>query len=113
MITSRLRPRLGLSAADRAARSRLHLLLEQADGLVHGSLIRMARRCGNPNCRCATKGQKHVSWYLGVTVKRKTRMKHLPKGSEAKVRRWVEHYRHARELLEQISQEAWKHLDAD
>lgn len=105
-----MKHRKGLSAADKAARSRLHKLLEQADGLVHGSLIRMARCCGNPRCRCATQDQKHVSWYLGVTEKRKTRMKHLPKGTEAKVRRWVDQYQQARALLDQISQEAWKQL---
>ena len=100
----------GLSAADKAARSRLHQLLDQADGLVHGSMIRMARCCGNPRCRCATQGQKHVSWYLGVTEKRKTRMKHLPKGMETLVRRWVAQYQQARALLDQVSQEAWKKL---
>jgi hypothetical protein len=105
-----MRHRKGLSPADKAARSQLHQLLEQADGLIHGSLIRMARCCGNPHCRCAREGQKHVSWYLGLTQKRKTRMKHLPKGSEAKVRRWVEQYQRARLLLEQISQEAWQQL---
>jgi hypothetical protein len=105
-----MKHRKGLSAADKAARSRLHQLLEQADGLAHGSMIRMARCCGNPRCRCATQDQKHVSWYLGVTEKRKTRMQHLPKGTEAKARRWVEQYQQARALLEQISQEAWKQL---
>ena len=106
-----MKHRKGVSAADKAARSRLHLLLERADGLVHGSLIRMARRCGNPRCRCTTEDKKHVSWYLGVTEKRKTRMKHLPKGTEAQVRRWIEQYQLARQLLEEMSQEAWKQLD--
>ena len=105
-----MKHRKGLSPADKAARSRLHQLLERADGLAHGSLIRMARCCGNPRCRCATQGLKHVSWYLGVTEKRKTRMKHLPKGTEDKVRRGVDQYQLARALLEVISQEAWKQL---
>lgn len=105
-----MKHRKGLSAADKAARSQLHQLLERADGLAHGSLIRMERCCGNRRCRCATLGQKHVSWYLGVTEKRKTRMKHLPKGTESKVRQWVQQYQQARALLEQISQEAWKQL---
>ena len=100
----------GLSAADRAARSQLHRLLDQADGLVHGSLIRLRRRCGNPNCRCATQDQKHESWCLGVTQKRKTRMQHIRKDQEATVRRWLDAERQARRLLEQISAEAWKHL---
>lgn len=100
----------GLSAADRAARSQLHQLLEQADGLVHGSLIRMRRRCGNPTCRCATQGQKHESWYLGITQKRQTRMKHIGKDKEGTVRRWLDADRKARDLLDQISAEAWKRL---
>jgi hypothetical protein len=103
----------GLSAADRTARSQLHLLLQQADGFVHGSLIRMRRRCGNPTCRCATQDQKHESWYLGVTQKRKTRMKHIAKDKEATVRRWLDAHRKARLLLEQISVEAWKRLSEE
>jgi hypothetical protein len=100
----------GLSAADRDARSQLHRLLKQADGIVHGSLIRMRRRCGNPNCHCATQGRPHESWYLGVTQKRKTRMKHIGKDQEAVVRRWLDADRKARHLLDQISAEAWKRL---
>jgi len=100
----------GLSAVDRAARSQLHQLLEQADGLVHGSLILMRRRCGNPNCRCATQDQKHESWYLGITQKRTTRMKHIGKDKEAAVRRWLAAHRKARHLLDQISAAAWKRL---
>jgi hypothetical protein len=111
MNTPRIRHRKGVSATDKAARSRLRQLLQEAEGLLHGSLIRMARRCGNPNCRCIRQGQKHVSWYLGVTEKRKTRMKHLPKEEEAKVRLWVKHYQEARRLLDQMSLEAWKQLD--
>jgi hypothetical protein len=100
----------GLSEADRRARSQLHQLLERADALVHGSMIRLARRCGNPNCRCALKDQKHLSWCLGVSEKGRTRMKHIPKTEEATVRRWVRQYQEARRLLEAISQEAWKRL---
>jgi len=100
----------GLSAKDRQARSQLHLLLEQADGLARGSLIRMARLCGNPNCRCALKGQKHESLCLGVSEKGRTRMKHIPREQEGAVKRWVRQYQRARELLETISQEAWKRL---
>lgn len=105
-----MKHRKGLSAADRQARSQLHQLLEQADGLAHGSLIRMARRCGNPKCRCALQGQKHQSWCLGVTENGRTRMKHIPRPQEDTVTRWVSNYQQARRLLEIISTEAWKHL---
>jgi hypothetical protein len=105
-----MKHRKGLSTKDRTARSQLHQLLEGADGMVHGSLIRLARRCGNPNCRCALKDQKHVSWCLGVSEKGRSRMKYIPKAEEDTVRRWVQQYRQARGLLEQISQEAWTRL---
>ena len=78
-----MRHRKGLSEPDRGARSQLRQLLERADGLIHGSLIRMARTCGKGGCRCALKGQKHQSWYLGVSTKGKVRMKHIPKAQEA------------------------------
>lgn len=105
-----MRHRKGLSEGDRQARSQLHHLLERADGLVHGSLIRMVRRCGNPKCRCALKDEKHESWCLGVSQKGRTRMKHIPREQEERVRRWVQQYQHARELLETISTEAWNQL---
>jgi hypothetical protein len=105
-----MKHRKGLSEADRQARSQLHQLLERADGLVHGSLIRMARRCGNPHCRCALKDQKHESWCLGVSQRGRTRMKHIPRDQEARVRRWARDYQHARALLETISAEAWQRL---
>ena len=105
-----MKHRKGLSLKDREARSQLHQLLERADGLVHGSLIRMARRCGNPNCHCTLKDQKHMSWCLGVSEKGRTRMKHIPRSEERNVTRWVQHYQQARQLLEAISQEAWTRL---
>ena len=105
-----MRHRKGLTEVDRQARSELHQLLERADGLVHGSLIRMERRCGNPKCRCALKDEKHESWCLGVSQKGRTRMKHIPRDQETRVRRWVQQYQRARDLLETISQEAWNQL---
>jgi len=71
----------------------------------------MTRRCGKAGCRCALKGQKHQSRYLGVTAKGKPRMKHIPSAQEAQVRRWVEAYQRARSLLEEMSREAWQRLE--
>ena len=105
-----MRHRKGISEADRQARSQLHQLLNRADAMVHGSLIRMARRCGNPNCRCALENQKHHSWCLGVSEKGRTRMKHISRDQEDAVKQWVQQYQRARQLLEAISAEAWKRL---
>ncbi len=46
---------------ERSLRSQLHRLVATADGFVHGSVIEMSRVCGNPRCKCALKGEKHVS----------------------------------------------------
>lgn len=106
-----MRHRKGLSEQDRRARSQLRQLLARADGLIHGSLIRMTRACGKPGCHCRIKGQKHQSWCLGVSIKGRTRMKHIPKAQEAAVRRWIDAYQQARALLEEISRQAWQRLN--
>jgi len=85
-------------------------VIADADGFVHGSIIRMARVCGNPRCKCAVKGEKHVSLYLGQTLKGKTRMKYIPKAWETRIQRWAGNYQQARDLLEQISEEGWRKL---
>lgn len=106
-----MKHRKGISDEDRQARSQLRQLLERADGLIHGSLVRMVRKCGKAGCRCVIKGVKHESWYLGVSTKGKTRMKHIAKTQEQQVRRWVDAYQRARSLLEEMSQQAWQQLD--
>lgn len=98
------------SKRERSLRSRLHGLVGRADGFVHGSVIEMARVCGNPRCKCAVKGEKHVSLYVEQTRKRKTRMKYIPKQWEGRIRRWANNYRNASDLLEGISDEAWSRL---
>jgi len=48
---------------DRQARSQL-VKLADSKRLLCGSLVTMARVCGNPNCKCIREGKKHVSLYL-------------------------------------------------
>ena len=101
-----------LGAGERRARSRLHQLLSGAEGMLHGSLIEMKRRCGKPNCRCARdESARHRSLYLGQTRKGRTRMIYIPRDLEQTVRQWVENHRLASELLESISQEAWRRIE--
>jgi hypothetical protein len=100
------------SKKERTLRSQFHRLVATADGFVHGSVIEMARVCGNPRCKCALKGEKHVSLYLEQTRKRKTRMKYVAKGWESRIRRWADNYRKASGLLEGISDEGWSRLSS-
>jgi len=57
---------------------------------IHANLVNVARTCGNKNCRCITKGQKHVSLYL-TTVRKDG------------VRQMVARYFRIRDIIEQVS----------
>ena len=102
-----------LPTEERRLRSQLHQLLYAAEGLLHGSLIEMARRCGKPSCRCATDEEaKHRSLYLGQTRKGKTTMQYVPKDLEETARDWTADFQLALELLEQINQQGRARLKA-
>jgi hypothetical protein len=95
-----------LPVEERHARSRLHQILSQSEGFLHGSIIEMYRRCGRPNCRCAANDEfKHRAIYLGQTIKGKTTMVYIPARAEKMVRQWVANFQQAEELLEQINQQ--------
>ena len=95
-----------LPAAERQCRSRLHQLLNQAEGFLHGSLIVMARRCGKPSCRCAADDNaRHQSLYLGQTLEGKTTMIYIPARLERSVRQWHDNFQQAGQLIEQLSQQ--------
>lgn len=105
--------RSSLSPEERRLRSLLHQLLTRSRGLLHGSLIEMARQCGKSSCRCASdEGAKHRSLYLGQTHQGKTTMEYIPKNLEATVRQWVGDFQLATTLLEQINQQARARLKA-
>ena len=87
---------------DRQARSKL-AKLAGSKRLLAGSLVTMARVCGNPRCKCATQGQKHVSLYVSVRDGKKRRMICIPKKWEGTITQWVENYKQAKELIAEIS----------
>ena len=95
---------VSLPPEERRLRSQLHQLLSRSEGMIHGSLIEVARRCGKPSCRCATdEDAKHRSLYLGRTHEGKTTMDYVPKHLEQTVRQWVEDCRAALALIEGIN----------
>lgn len=52
-------------------RKRVALLkkLAASGPFVDGSVVKVRRRCGNKNCKCALRGEKHESLYLMYKVK--------------------------------------------
>lgn len=92
----------------------LEFVLAERGPLIRGSLVKRKRVCGHPGCRCATKGQLHVSPYLSVTVRGKTRPVHVPAPDERHVRVGSGRYRRfrrARKLLVQLTAKQLKLVD--
>ena len=87
---------------DRQARSKIAKLVGNKR-LLCGSLVTMSRNCGNPNCKCIRKGQKHVSLYLSIKDGKKRKMICIPKKWENTITQWVENYKNANKLMAEIS----------
>jgi hypothetical protein len=110
-MSNRRIPPSSLPAAERKARSRLHQLLSEAEGFLHGSLTILKRRCGKATCRCASDDNaRHRSLCLGQTRGGKTTMIHIPRDMEARVREWVANHQQAADLLQELSQQGRERL---
>ena len=59
---------------------------------MSGNLSLLRRKCGKPNCRCAT-GPLHASWVLTRSEAGKDRIYSVPKDQRAQVRCWALEYR--------------------
>ena len=101
-------PRTRMSAAERAARSKLAQLLSQR-GVIRGTLLARKRKCGKANCHCA-RGEGHETLLLAISQKGRTRQLFVPRDWESRVRLWVEDYHRARNLMEEISRIHWDKL---
>ena len=62
----------------------------------------MARACGKKGCKC-NQGEKHVSLYLAAKVDGKPKMIFIPHALERPVRGWVQNYKEAASILEELS----------
>jgi hypothetical protein len=71
---------------------------------IHANLVTVARTCGNKNCKCVIKGEKHISLYLTTTRKDgKRKMLYIPRNLEEEVRQMVERYFKIRDMIETVS----------
>lgn len=69
---------------------------------MHGTLSLRQRVCGKPNCKCVD-GDKHEGLYLLVRHEGAVRQIYVPRDRREAVRQWVENYRKARELMDELS----------
>jgi hypothetical protein len=66
--------------------------LQRSEPMVQGSFYLLRRKCGKPNCRCAT-GQLHATYVLTRSEQGKDRLYTVPKDQRVRVRQWAAEYR--------------------
>ena len=71
---------------------------------IVGSLVKIQRRCGNPNCRCAREGRKHPAHLLTTKVKGKTQALYVPVDMVDEVRQWCRQYRAVKADIKGVSE---------
>jgi hypothetical protein len=92
---SRLRQTLKTLLADYHRRLGELLPLRQ---LLKGSVYELRTRCGKASCHCASpEGPLHSATVLSWSERGKTRLRTLPPGERARLRRLTENYRRFRQ----------------
>lgn len=85
-------------------RQRKHELVRKygiPEDALPGSLALTHRRCGKPNCHCAT-GQGHPMWSLTFMVDGKKRVEHIPAGWVDEIRPLVEKGREYKDAVAEV-----------
>jgi hypothetical protein len=87
-------------------RKRLIESLPDLEKILRGSVVERYRRCGRRNCHCAEEGDPGhgPAYYLIVTVAPgKTVQVYVAKEQRDEVEAWVENFKQARSILEEVS----------
>jgi hypothetical protein len=79
------------------------------DGLMRGTVMKLARKCGKQKCRC-NEGKPHTTWVLSYSQRGQTRMIPLKPSDVAEVRQAVRRYKKALADLEAEAQRGIKAL---
>jgi len=77
--------------------------LSEVGPFVDGSLVKIKRRCGNRNCKCYIKGEKHESYCLMYKIAGVTKAVYVPVDLEDEVREWNRQYRRLKILVAEVS----------
>lgn len=87
----------------RRKRTALMKQLANARPFVNGSVVKIARTCGNKeHCRCS-KGFLHESYFLTHSVKGKTHTIYIPVDLEDEVKEWSKEYKRIKNLMKEMS----------
>lgn len=87
-----------------ARRAELRAELASVGDLRPGSLVGRYRKCGKPNCHCATEaaGGHGPSWSLTRQVAGKTVTRIIPAGAVEQTRQQLDEYRRLRRLTREL-----------
>ena len=78
--------------------------LPPLQAILRGSLVERYKRCGKPGCKCANGPGHGPKYYLTVSFpKRPPEMDYVPEAFQEKVTEYLENYRKAKEILEELS----------
>jgi len=78
--------------------------LGRTQPFIVGSLVKIQRRCGNANCRCAQDGPRHPAHLLTTKVNGKTQAIYVPVDMVEEVRQWCGHYRKIKAEIKEVSE---------
>lgn len=93
------------AASLRRRRKQLLLKLPPLEAVLRGSLIKRFKRCGKAGCKCADGPGHGPKYYLSVSQSgARPEMDYVPQACQQTVEDYVDNYRRAREILEEISQ---------
>ncbi|HUY24931.1 MAG TPA: DUF6788 family protein [Candidatus Saccharimonadales bacterium] len=81
--------------------------------MLRGTVVTHRRRCGKPNCRCATSGELHSSVVLSYSVRNKTKFVMLRTDEVAQVRAATRRFRAAKAQLEAAADKGLEELIAN
>jgi len=89
---------------------RLLRRLRAAGPFLSASLVVRHKRCGRPECRCATEGPIHPTANVTWKEAGKTRTLHVPQELIEEVTQWIEEWKALRKLMARMSEEQRRHL---
>lgn len=85
--------------------------LRDVGPFLSASLVVRHKRCGRPECRCATEGPIHPTANVTWKEDGKTRTLHVPRERIEEVAQWIEEWKSLKELIQEMSVEQRRHLE--
>ncbi|RLA57222.1 MAG: hypothetical protein DRR04_13265 [Gammaproteobacteria bacterium] len=96
MANDKSKLRQELRKIEKSRWAHVQKILQEGGPMRPGSLVTVLRKCGKPNCRCAT-GERHPAKYLSIKEGGKTRMVYVPAAAEVMVAEETKRYRGLRQ----------------